>query len=95
MYTLVFMAFDGEWQHENVAFDNPNSAWLYEANVGSKWYFYPFCFVVTESLKTVVDAGILDCLNGKRLNTVSKLFKSISQCPEAKVDDVYMFVRRV
>jgi hypothetical protein len=44
--------------------------------MGSRWYFYPFHFVVSDSGKTVIDApDEFKSLERKRLSTVKRLFK--------------------
>lgn len=43
------------------------------SNMGSRWIFYPLCFVATD--KTIVDAPDgLEFLIGKRITTVRKFF---------------------
>ena len=43
------------------------------ADMGSRWIFYPFCFVSTD--KTIVDTPDgLEFLKGKRITTVKKFF---------------------
>ena len=45
-------------------------------DMGSRWIFYPFHFVVSDSGKTVIDApDEFKFLERKRLNTVKRLFK--------------------
>lgn len=85
------MAFDGEYQTERPVFDSIEDAWEYSNDLGSKWFFYPFHFVVTESGKTIVDAPreIAVC-KGRRVSTVATIFENHSKNPElfnAGVDD--------
>jgi hypothetical protein len=45
-YQVICMAFDGEYKREAPMFDEIEDAWEYANDLGSKWYFYPFSFVV-------------------------------------------------
>lgn len=78
------MSFDGEYQTESPEFSEVDKAWRYADNLGSKWFFYPFYFLVTNSGKTIKDAcDPLKHLVGKRTETVVALFKSLHTEPEA------------
>ena len=82
-YKLICMAFDGKYKEENPVFDSIEKAWEYANDLRSKWFFYPFSFVVSESGKTVIDAGYgLTHLEGKRVKTVQRIFKELSEKPE-------------
>jgi hypothetical protein len=77
------MSFDGDTQFERPVFDNTEDAWKYDSDIGSKWYFYPFRFLVSVSRKTILDT----CTNmewavGKRVQTIKKIFKDLSEDPE-------------
>lgn len=89
MYQLICMAFDGEYVTERPKFDSIDDAWEYSNNLGSKWHFYPFHFVIKN--KTIKDSpDPLSYFNNKRIKTVSKLFEKLSEKPEldgADVDD--------
>jgi hypothetical protein len=78
------MSFDGEYQTEHPEFDDLESLWDYANDIGSKWFFYPFYFAVKG--KTIADKPEfpLDFLKGKRVSTVSKLFKRLSKKPDAQ-----------
>ena len=79
---LICMAFDGEYQTERPVFDSIEDAWEYSNDLGSKWFFYPFHFVVTESGKTIVDAPEeIEQFNGMRVKTIAKQFKVLGQNP--------------
>jgi len=94
-YKLMCMSPDGDNVIENLKFDTIKDAWEYESNLGSKWYFYPFHFIVTESAKTIVDAiNVLGWSVGKRVYTVKKAFSEASKKPENQNLDIelYMFV---
>ena len=91
MYKLIQMSFDGAFvtdsQHQNL-----EQAEQASANLGSKWYFYPFSIIVKG--QTVVEAGGSFCnmqtgevilnslLKGKRFKTVQNLFKKVSELEE-------------
>lgn len=93
MYSLICMGFDGEYVIEKDGFTTVNDAWKHANNMGSRWYFYPFHMVTTASHKTVVNASYgLECVSGKRLNTVSKLFKKVSEYPALNLADVDNFI---
>ena len=57
--------------------DNSKEAiWNQLADMGSRWVFYPICFVATD--KTIVDTlPELKHLKGKRIKTVSKYLNDI------------------
>jgi len=91
-YKLMCMSFDGDYVIERELFDSINNAWSYSNDLGSKWFFYPFHFVVTESEKTI--AGSFDGVhfNGLRVKTVTKIFEKLSKLPENENCDVDDFV---
>ena len=84
------MAFNGDYVVEKMAtFETTDNAWEHAEGMGSRWYFYPFCFVVSESGKTVIDAPRpLEFLEGKRIKSVSKFFEKVSKLSESKSADV-------
>lgn len=82
-YQLICMSFDGEYVKEFHNFESIQDAWSYSNDMGSRWYFYPFHFVVTESGKTIVDTPYgFENLKGERVKYVSKCFKAASEKPE-------------
>ena len=46
MYQLICMAFDGDYVTERLEFKSIDDAWEYSNNLGSKWFFFPFHFVI-------------------------------------------------
>ena len=94
-YNLICMSFDGEYQIERAnrrgdRFETKEAAWEHAEDMGSRWYFYPFCFVATD--KTIVDTPEqLQQFIGKRINTVSKVFKELSEQPIMQNADVDEF----
>ena len=100
-YKLILMSFDGEYVTERTrfveTFDTVDAAWEHYNDLGSKWFFYPFPFVVTESGLTIAEScDGLKFLNGKRVKTVERLFKEISVLPEMEgvdADDYLSCVR--
>jgi len=92
-YKLICMAFDGDYQTERPEFESVEDAREYSGDLGSKWYFYPFHFVVSASGKTIVDASFpLDVLKGKRVSTVAKLFENFAKEESAQGMDVEQFM---
>lgn len=80
MPKLICMSFEGEYQTERPTFKTTDDAWNYSDDLGSKWYFYPFHFVVSDSGKTVIDApDMFSFLRGKRVKTVVALFNEQSK----------------
>jgi hypothetical protein len=89
-YQLICMSFDGEYQRERPEFDTIEKAWEYENDLGSKWYFYPFHFVVSkETIRS--SPWPLDFLEGKRIKTASNLFEAHSNNPENEGMDAEEF----
>ena len=79
------MSFDGNFQTERAEFDSIEKAWEYSNDLGSKWYFYPFHFVVTESKKTVVATPEpLEGFTGMRVKAMARIFEVLSNNPATK-----------
>ena len=90
---LICMAFDGDYQRERPSFETEQDAWEYANDIGSKWFFYPFYFLVSESGLTIIDAPErLEWTVGKRVETIVRIFKSCSELEEAKGMGVDPFV---
>ncbi|MCK9434334.1 MAG: hypothetical protein M0R32_05810 [Candidatus Cloacimonetes bacterium] len=90
---LICMSFDGDFQRERPSFETEQEGWEYADDIGSRWFFYPFCFLVSESGKTIVDAPErLEWTIGKRVDTIARIFKSCSQLEEAEGMEVDPFV---
>jgi len=96
-YGLICMTFDGDHVTEKRAeFDSVDEAWEYAGEMGSRWYFYPFVFVTTESGLSVKDSpDSLKFLNGKRVKSIAKLFKAVAELPESHGADCDLFVVNV
>ena len=83
-YILVQMSFDGEYVIDS-KHDTLEEAENTSADLGSKWYFFPWSIIVKG--KTVVETGgafynmqtnepiLSELLKGKRFTTVQKLFE--------------------
>ena len=88
-YKLICMSFDGDYKtetpyHED-AFTDIESAWEHSGDMGSRWYFYPFHFVVTESGTTIVGPpDDLRRFKGMRVRTVAREFNRFAAMPEAQ-----------
>lgn len=92
-YRLAVMAFDGDIKIEHPEFDSIEKAWDYSNDLGSKWFFYPFHFVVSESGKTIKESPEhLEHLTGLRIKTVRKHFKTVSELPDLANADVEEFM---
>lgn len=83
MRKLICMSFDGDYITEG-EFNTEQEAWDRAADMGSRWFFYPFHFVTTESGKTIVSActDILEWTEGKRVSTIAAIFKAAAGKPE-------------
>lgn len=91
-YQLIVMSFDGEYRTEGRDFPTVEAAWEHSDGVGSRWFFYPIHFVVSESGKTIIDypAGLEEFCR-RRVSTVSKVFEELSTWEEAKGMDAEQF----
>ena len=96
-FKLVCLAFDGDMVVERPTFDSIEEASDYSDDMGSKWIFYPFHFVVTDSLKTVKEGDQrLYFLKEKRLSTVRRIFKKVydeTGSEELQYDDAIRLIR--
>lgn len=89
---LICMAFDGAFVTERGPFDTTEKAWEHANDMGSRWFFYPFHFVVTDSGKTIVDAPEpLEHFIGKRTATVQKILAKLSKREELQSADPERF----
>ena len=89
-YDLICMSFDGDYVTEMRGFEDIQSAWDRSSDMGSRWFFYPFHFVVTPG-GTIADTPNMQWLKGKRLKTVRKMFKYASERDETQGFDPDMF----
>jgi hypothetical protein len=81
---LICMTFDGDHVVDG-DYDTVEEAEQASCDMGSRWYFYPYHFILSDSGKTVKTAGEnLERFVGKRLSTVKKEFKMFSELPEAR-----------
>lgn len=91
MYQLICMAFDGDYVTERPEFNSIDDAWEYSNDLGSKWFFYPFHFVIKNiTIKDSPDQ--LKYFNNKRIKTISKTFNKYSTKPELKNADIDDFI---
>ena len=91
MYKLICMSFDGDYVIEKFEFESIDDAWEYSNDLGSKWYFFPFHFVIKN--KTIKDTP--DQLNyfiNKRIKTVSRIFKQLAAKDESQNADPELFM---
>lgn len=92
MFQLICMSFDGEYVTEGDDFPTIAAAWQRADDMGSRWFFYPFCFVVTVSGKTIADAP--SPLHGavrKRVSSVRRLFAHLAATPAMQDADCDKF----
>jgi hypothetical protein len=81
MYQLILMSFNGEYQTEHPEFETIEKAWDYENDLGSKWYYYPFPFVISGN--TIRGAGyMMEWTIGRKVKTIQKIFKAFSEKEE-------------
>jgi hypothetical protein len=74
------MSFNGDTQLEKPEFEDIDTAYDYINDLGSKWYFYPFWFIVTNSGKTIVNCdSMFEFMLGKRVATVSRRFEELQE----------------
>lgn len=91
-YKLICMSFDGDHVTERPEFETVEATWEHDNDMGSRWYFYPFHFVVTASGCTIVDAPFpLEYLERRRVRTVAHLFEAHSKDPAMANADPELF----
>lgn len=91
MVKLICMSFDGDFVTEG-EFNSIADAWEHSEDIGSRWYFYPFHFVTTESGKTIKAAPeLLGRFEGVRTKQVVARFAEVAKTPEAQNADVEAF----
>lgn len=91
MYQIICMSFDGDYVTERPEFKWIDDAWEYANDLGSKWYFYPFHFVVKN--RTIKDTPInLEYFKNKRIKTVKKIFNKVSKKPGSKGYDPDQYI---
>lgn len=91
-YQLICMSFDGERVTEGREFPTIKAAWNRACDMGSRWYFYPFCFVTSESGKTIVAAPAgLRAAERKRVKTVAQAFAELARQPDMEGIDPDLF----
>jgi hypothetical protein len=91
MYQLICMSFDGEYQLERYEFESIDDAWEYSNNLGSKWYFYPFHFVIEN--KVIKDTPMhLEFFKERSIVKVCKVFNRLSKKPECEGIDTDSYI---
>lgn len=84
-YEIVCMSFDGDYVRENGSFKTIQEAWDYAGDMGSKWFFYPFIFIVNEDDRVIADAATpLEWTIGMPIGDVKASFSSYSEGVEDK-----------
>lgn len=70
------MADDGGYVIDDSVHTTIDEAWDYAGDFGSKWVFYPYVFIITDSELSIVEGPLnLEYMKGKRVSTVERLFK--------------------
>lgn len=91
MYQLICMSFDGDYVTEQPEFESIDDAWEHSNNLGSKWFFFPFHFVIKNiTIKDTPEQ--LKYFNNKRIKTIAKKFNQLSKKPELEGVDVDDFM---
>lgn len=97
---LICMSFDGEFVI-NSEHDNLDEAIETAQDLGSKWFFYPFCVFVKG--QTVKDCGgvffnmqthepiLSELFKGKRFVTMQKVFETASKVKDLQGADCEVF----
>jgi len=89
---LICMACTGDYVTEGRDFKDVETAWNRADDMGSRWFFYPFCFVTTDSGKTIKDSpDQLKFFNRKRVKTVSRIFTQTIESAHDGLMDVEEF----
>ena len=105
MYELIQMSFDGEYVRDSVH-NTLDEAIDTSADLGSKWYFYPFSIVTTGKSRKIVSMGGSICyiptgqpvlesiFRGKQLKTVARYFAKVaSEIPDGEDFEQYIIER--
>jgi hypothetical protein len=93
-YYAILFSFDGEYQKETPQFDEISKVLDYINDLGSKWFFYPFCFVA--SGKTIANSPEqITFFNGKRIATVKKYFHKTFELTKDQNLDVYDYMYEI
>jgi hypothetical protein len=90
-YKLIVMSLDGDYREEPEQFENTDDAWTYAGELGSKWYFYPFAFVLNQAGEVVGTPELMQHLEGMTLEDVASHFREVSETPEAAGVDAEQF----
>lgn len=91
MYQLICMSFDGDYVTERFEFNSIDGAWEYANDLGSKWYFYPFHFVIEG--ETIKDTPThLEFFKNKSINEVKKIFNQLSEKKDLHGADIDTFM---
>lgn len=90
-YKLIVMSFDGDYKTESPEFENTDDAWDYAADLGSKWFFYPFCFVLNQAGEVAAAPELMEHLEGLTLEDLQAHFKEVSETPDAQGVDAEQF----
>lgn len=75
-YQAILFNPDGDFVTDFTGRKTKDEVWNQIEYMGSRWIFYPICFVATDI--TIVDTPEgMEFLKGKRIKTVQKYFKDL------------------
>lgn len=77
-YQAILFAPDGEFITDFKERKEIQNVWDEINDMGSRWIFYPICFVGTDKTITDTPEG-LEYLKGKRIKTVKKILEGCNQ----------------
>ena len=55
-YQLILFSLDGGYVIEATKFNSIDEAWEFENNMGSRWFFYPYPYIIEEGGKKIVSS---------------------------------------
>jgi hypothetical protein len=89
LYKAILFAPDGDWVTDFGGCKTKEEVWQYVENMGSRWFFYPFVFVIKDKKKvyTLNSQRIVDMpfhplyayyeIQGKSIKTVSNIIANM------------------
>ena len=90
---LICMSFDGDYITEARDVLSVDAAWEHAENMGPRWFFYPFHFVLTGSGKSIKAAAYgLEQFVGRRLDKVVAEFKDAAEEMTKETVDQEQFI---
>jgi len=78
--------------NEPEQFENTDDAWTYASELGSKWFFYPFHFVVNQAGEVVSAPSPMEHMEGATVEDVAAHFREVSEGLKGLEVDAEAFV---